>query len=218
MTDSFDEVQFPTNISYGAVGGPEFSTTVIITASGSEARNQNWRNGRVSWDVSTAIQRRSDIRQVIAFFRARRGRARAFRFKDWTDYKAEAEPIGTGDGNGTQFQLRRTYDDGLLQTVRMITKPVAGTVRLYVDSVETAAFTVDTTTGVVTLDSAPAEGALIEADFEFDIPARFDVDKLNVRMEAAEGFIGDQITITEVLGEGVTEAGELGATTGNPLN
>ena len=43
---SFDEVQFPPSISFGATGGPGFSTKVVILSSGYEARNQNWSLAR----------------------------------------------------------------------------------------------------------------------------------------------------------------------------
>lgn len=33
---SFEEIQFPTDISYGATGGPMFLTDVVATVSGHE--------------------------------------------------------------------------------------------------------------------------------------------------------------------------------------
>ena len=39
-------------------------------------------------------------------------------------------------------------------------------------------WTVDTTTGVVTFTAAPAGGVIVRAGFEFDVPVRFDTDKL----------------------------------------
>jgi uncharacterized protein (TIGR02217 family) len=49
------------------------------------------------------------IDELIAFFRARRGKAYSLRFKDWTDYKANGQLLGTGDDALTQFQLVKHY-------------------------------------------------------------------------------------------------------------
>jgi hypothetical protein len=43
--------------------------------------------------------------ELIAFCRARKGRAYGFRFKDWTDYKATGQLTGTGNGAIKIFQL-----------------------------------------------------------------------------------------------------------------
>jgi len=88
---AFHDIQFPPEISYGAQGGPEFSTSVITVKSGQESRNQNWSESRIKWDVSTAIKNQTDLEELIAFFRARKGRAHAFRFKDWSDYTATTQ-------------------------------------------------------------------------------------------------------------------------------
>ena len=46
------------------------------------------------------------------------------------------------------------------------------------------AFTVETTTGAVTLAAAPASGAAVTAGFLFDTPVRFDADRLEVTLES----------------------------------
>jgi uncharacterized protein (TIGR02217 family) len=73
----FHEVPFPDNIAYGATGGPEFATTVVATASGHEKRNINWTQARGRWDVASGLKKQAQIDELIAFFRARRGRAYA---------------------------------------------------------------------------------------------------------------------------------------------
>ena len=60
-------------------------------------------------------------------------------------------------------------------------KPVAGTVRVARGGVEQASgWSVNTTTGIVTFDAAPNAGMLVTAGFEFDVPVRFDTDRLDV--------------------------------------
>jgi uncharacterized protein (TIGR02217 family) len=71
----FHEVRFPDNIAYGATGGPEFATTVVATGSGHEKRNVNWAEARGRWDVASGLKKQAQIDELIAFFRARRGRA-----------------------------------------------------------------------------------------------------------------------------------------------
>jgi uncharacterized protein (TIGR02217 family) len=122
----FHEVRFPNNIAYGATGGPEFATTVVATGAGHEKRNVNWSEARGRWDVASGLKKQAQIDELIAFFRARKGRAYGFRFKDWTDYRATGQLLGTGDDALTQFQLVKHYPSGSVIEVRTITKPVAG--------------------------------------------------------------------------------------------
>ena len=44
-------------------------------------------------------------------------------------------------------------------------------------------WTVDTTTGLVTFDAAPAAGVAVTAGFAFDVPVRFDTDALDVTLD-----------------------------------
>lgn len=104
-------------------------------------------------------------------------------------------------GNGTQtaFQLTKTYTSGGENETRPLKKPVSGTVKIYKDSVlQSSGVTVDYTTGVVTFTTAPAVGVLITADCEFDVPVRFDTDRLAIRIQSHELFVWDQIPLVEI--------------------
>jgi uncharacterized protein (TIGR02217 family) len=147
---AFHEVQFPPAISYGASGGPGYLTTVVATASGHEHRNSNWAAARGKWDVASGLKNREQVAELIAFFRARRGRAHGFRFKDWTDYQGMAQALGTGNGSLKTFQLVKNYSSGGVTESRTITKSVAGTIKLYRNGVLiTSGVSTDGTTGVV---------------------------------------------------------------------
>ena len=75
----------------------------------------------------------------------------------------------------------KRYESGAQAWVRRIVKPVAGTVRVARGGVEAASgWSVDATTGVVTFAAAPGAGVLVTAGFEFDVPVRFDTDRLDV--------------------------------------
>lgn len=178
----FHDVQFPPVIARGATGGPGYSTTIIETVGGREKRLAAWSQSRGKWNVGSGLKRRADLATLIAFFHARRGRAYGFRFKDWSDYSGTAEPIGTGDGAATVFQLLRRYASGGVTIDRTITRPVVGTVKVYAGGVLQAP-AVDHATGRVTFAAAPAAGVAITADFAFDVPARFDTDDLGLSLE-----------------------------------
>lgn len=89
----FHDVRFPDAVARGATGGPEFSTDIIAVASGFEQRNVNWSAARARYDISTGIRTREQMAEVIAFFRARKGRAYGFRFRDWNDFDATGQPL-----------------------------------------------------------------------------------------------------------------------------
>lgn len=196
---AFHEVRFPDDIAYGAMGGPEFATSVVATASGYEQRNINWSAARGRWDVASGLKKQTQLDALIAFFRARKGRAHGFRFKDWTDYKATAQALGTGNGTITTFQLIRTYSSGGNTDVRTITKPVAGTVKVYLAGVlQASGWSVNTTTGVITFSTPPANGVAVSSDYEFDVPVRFDTDRMAVTIEQINLHQWSGIPIVEI--------------------
>ena len=190
---AFHEVRFPDNIARGARGGPERRTQIVELASGDEERNASWANSRRRYDVAYGIRRADDLAAVVAFFEARNGRLHGFRFKDWADYKSglpskapgpQDQLIGEGDGATSVFQLVKRYSSGSQTWTRVITKPVADTVRIALDGTEQASgWSIDTTTGVVSFDTAPASGVVVTAGFEFDVPVRFDTDTLDVTLD-----------------------------------
>ena len=195
----FHEVQFPPDISYGASGGPGYLTTVVTTVSGHERRNANWVAARGKWNVAHGLKKREQVAALIAFFRARRGRAYGFRFKDWTDYQALAQPLGQGDGETQTFQLVKIYNSGGEIEVRIITKPIDGTVKIYRNGIEAVSgWELDTTTGLVTFASAPELEEQITADFEFDVPVRFDSDQMDITIETYQLGSWGQIPVLEI--------------------
>jgi len=188
---AFHEVTFPLDIALGASGGPERRTEVVLLGSGAEERNARWAHSRRRYDAGYGVKSLAGLQAVVAFFEERRGRLHGFRFRDRLDHASAQpgaapspvdQPIGTGDGETSVFALARTYGAGETAYVRPIVKPVAGTVRVAVDGEETAAFSVDTTTGLVTLAEPPPDGAALTAGFFFDVPVRFDTDRLDVNL------------------------------------
>lgn len=190
---SFDEVRFPENIGRGARGGPERRTQIVPLASGREERNASWADSRRRYDISYGIRRADDLAAVVAFFEARNGRLLGFRFKDWSDFKSCApsgapgatdQPLGTGTGAQTAFQLAKRYVSGARTWTRTIAKPVAGSVVVALGGVaQGSGWSVDTATGIVAFAAAPGAGVAVSAGFEFDVPVRFDSDLMDVALD-----------------------------------
>ena len=196
---SFHEVRFPVDIAYGSVGGPEYSTDVIVTHGGYEKRNINWEAPRNLYNVAYGVQSQSQLDVLVAFFRARKGKAYGFRFKDWGDYQALNQQIGVGDGDEVNFQLVRNYESGVNSESRMISKPVENTVSVYIDDVlQASGWTLEANTGIITFDTAPDVAAIIKADFEFDVPVRFDTDRLSVTLEDYGTYSLSEVLLVEL--------------------
>lgn len=204
----FHEVRFPEAISFGSSGGPRFATTVVETISGHEQRNADWQQARAVYDVGTGLKTESDLFALLAFFRARQGRAYGFRFKDWSDFRS-ADPgvaptptdqaIGVGDGATTAFQLTKRYVSGATVFDRVIRKPVAGTVRVALNGVEAVSgWSVDAATGVITFTTPPAVGVAVTAGFEFDVPVRFRDDSLAISLETFAAGDAPSVGLIEV--------------------
>lgn len=209
---AFHEVRFSSAISRGALGGPERRTDVVVLGSGFEERNSRWADSRRSYNAGYGVKSLSDLHSVIAFFEERRGRLHGFRWKDHMDWKScapDASPapldqvIGTGTGTLATFQLTKTYGSQHAPWTRAVKKPVIGTIRLAVAGVERTAgthFAVDPVTGVVTFLSGqlPPSGASVTAGFEFDVPVRFDTDKLEINLSGFKSGAIPNIPVIEV--------------------
>jgi uncharacterized protein (TIGR02217 family) len=193
---AFHNVVFFEDYAQGVVGGPEFRTTVVSTSSGYEQRNVDWATARGRWDLSRLLYDPTARDATIAFFRARKGRAHSFLFKDWNDYFVGmtwnlvtktldhngAHNFATGDGSTTIFQIYRIYSSGGFTESRKITRPKSA-IKVYKNGVEQTQpgqCSVDYSTGLITFVAAPAAAATVGWSGEFYVPVRFDTDSLNV--------------------------------------
>ncbi len=59
-------------------------------------------------------------------------------------------------------------------------------------------FTVDVTTGLVSFVTPPAVGQDITAGFEFDVPVRFDTDRINISMASFQAGEAPDVPVIEV--------------------
>lgn len=207
---NFHEVRFPTGLSFGSVGGPERRTEIVTLNSGFEERNTPWEHARRRYDAGVSMRSADDLETVIAFFEARSGRLYGFRWKDWTDFKScrpsrdvafDDQEIAVGDSETTQIQLCKNYRSGETVYCRQITKPIKGTVAVGVageEVVEGKHFELDYSTGVLTFSEAPPEECLVTAGYTFDVPVRFDTDRLEMSMASYAAGSVPNVPIVEV--------------------
>lgn len=199
----FLEVRFPTNISLGAVGGQGWSTRIVETDSGKEFRQQMWDRTRGAWHVGHNLRKQDEYLQLIGFHRLMNGRTFGFRFQDWTDYQDNGVGVLILNTKGN-LQLAKAYQAINVLTsdtyvnYRLISKPQPGTVAFSPGS----GVTVDYTTGLVTGAPPPIPPAIASTTTwtgQFDVPARFDIDKPEISMDlpTAAGWRG--IPIVEVM-------------------
>ncbi len=199
---SFHEVRFPEALSFGSSGGPERRTEVVTLASGHEERNSPWADSRRRYDAGVGLRALDDIEVLLAFFEARQGRLFGFRWKDWADFKSsrpsravarDNQLLGMGDGVRREFPLLKRYRSGGHVYDRRIEKPVAGSVLVGLGGdalVETVHYEVDVERGIIAFFDAPPPGAEVTAGFEFDVPVRFDSDRIEV---SAAGFRAGEV-------------------------
>lgn len=211
--DSFHDVRFPLGISFGATGGPERRNEIVQLTSGREKRNARTSGSRRYYDAGTGVRSFEDLYAVMAFFEARRGSLHAFRFRDPFDMKSCAphetptpfdQPIKTADGQEKRFVLAKTYGEGEDAHRRRIARPVADSVLVAVAGVPKAIsqdYWVDAETGeLVFADTAiPPNGAAVTAGYEFDVPVRFDIERISASVTAFKAGQIPSIPLVEVL-------------------
>jgi uncharacterized protein (TIGR02217 family) len=236
---AFLETQFDPGIIYESKYSLRFLTDLIRQGDGLEQARVCWEQPLVTVTLGSKLLNNEELTYLIDFHTATKGAGKAFRVKDWSDYRVTGSPVAPvvpqnedslsiGNGTTQTWQLIKRYQTdleivGLNHWVdRPITKPVPGTVKIYVNGVETlTGWSVDTTNGLLTTTLTGA----ITWDGEFDVPVAFDQDKINKQLVAYEpiivngqvvgsrsGYRLDNVSMTEVrvqpgLYYGISEAG-----------
>ena len=200
----FEDVLFPIEIGQEASVAPTYSTNIVTSASGFETRNANWAQARMRFDAGPGVRGDAELETLLSFFRARRGPAVAFRFRDPYDYSSNGmtdaptpadQMIGSGDGASDSFELVKRYGTG---EQRRITRPVAGSVRVAVDGTELLTGWVLDEKGVVRFDNPPSTDALVTAGFLFDTPVRFADDRIEVNRSTFLAGEAPSVPLVEV--------------------
>lgn len=157
---AYIDTRLSTCIAYGFSGGPEWNTMIIPRLNGREQRNGQWLYPRHRYTAQYMNLQAEGRNELLAAFHAARGKLHAFRFKDWNDFTAAAQPLLTI--NGVTY-LGKRYSLGAQATDRLIQAPVTATL--------SGAGSVDMQTGIVT-GAAPGD----TWSGTFDVWVRFDND------------------------------------------
>jgi uncharacterized protein (TIGR02217 family) len=209
---AFHEVRFPVEIGLRSKGGPERRTDIVTLGSGREERNARWAHARRRFDAGYGVRSLASLSAVITFFEERRGRLYGFRFKDRTDFRsslngpvtASDQLLGNGTGTQSLFQLVKVYGAEFAPYQRFITKPVVGSVQVMVGGtikLSGTHFDVDHANGTITFRAGhtPAAGQSVTAGFEFDVPVRFDTDRLEVDLASFDAGEIPTIPLVEIV-------------------
>lgn len=174
---AFFEERMNPDLTFGAAGGPVWSTSKAFTVGGQSYVNKNWTQPLHRYDVQHCVKTQSDFEEVMNMFYVVSGAYDGFRFKDWADYTDDGRGVLTFV-SGTDWQMFKTYTKGARTFSRKISKPVTPALiyrnRSGVITVPTA--TVNYTTGVVSI-SGHVGGDTYTWTGEFDVPVRFVSDE-----------------------------------------
>ncbi len=209
--NGFHNVLFPLAVALGATGGPERRTEIVALGSGREERNQRWAVSRRRYDAGTGVKTLDDLYKVVEFFEERRGQLYGFRFHDPLDYKScppsqdfagTDQLLGVGDGVETDFALIKTYGDLFSPYQRPIKLPRDGQLAVDVGGVtriQGADFVF--ADGVITFfpHAVPQLGAAVSAGYTFDVPVRFDTDRLQVNLSQFEAGAIPSVPMVEIV-------------------
>lgn len=198
--------RFPDDLAAWADGGAMYNTDLVVVSSGYEQRNITWAQSRGRWDISNGLRTRANEQAAIAFFRAMKGRGHGFRFRDVNDYQATvAEGAFDTTAVTNVWQMVKVYAAGSLNERRLIQKPLAAGFAMYKSGVlmtvggGTDQYTIDTTTGKVTLGGTPIAITNYAWSGNFDVPCRFDTDQMRGHREPQGGFYEwGEIPIVEI--------------------
>jgi len=175
----FHDISLPKFIEVFAIGVPEFSNSSLSTLSGRELIFLDRENARQKYLIKNCRLSQAQFEEFNNFFRARRGKQFAFRFRDYSDYQVNKQFIAEGNSILSEFQLFKLYADLISPYVRKITRLVKNNIILYIDNDTIDDLTIETInydTGIVTLKQPLPQKKTLIADFIFDIPVRFNND------------------------------------------
>jgi len=194
---AFFEQRMNPDLSYGARGGPVYSTSKAYSTNGRRITNKNWSLPLHRYDVQHCIKTASAFEEIRNFFYVVSGAFDGFRYKDWNDYQASTSNTTLTLITGSTWQMFKTYAAGNRTFSRKIQKPVSGIQFFRTRSGTTTNITagstsLDTATGIVTI-SGHQSGDIYTWSGEFDVPVAFVSDEF---MPVIDNFNGQELLIS----------------------
>lgn len=213
MVQAFHDVLFPLSLAMTWRGGLQRQTDIVSQASGYEQRLTRWRHARRRYEIGSGLKTRADLMGLVQFFEARRGPLFGFRFRDPFDASsavigqpvtASDQLLGTGDGVTARFPLSKIYGAEAQAYRRPILKPCAGTVLVAVNGQEARQgrdYECDPSTGMVTFyeGALPPANSVVTAGFCFDVPVRFEQDRLDLVFDGYGTSEAPSLSLLELL-------------------
>lgn len=191
MADFLEE-RLDDRIRYGSAFQDDYSVQIVTTAGGQEYRSLLHAFPVREFDISYLLDNDDSYNKLMAIYHRAHGMYAGFRircFDEWSSNGRTSTPTETDQLclkiSTTVWQLRKFYGtNGTAGATgypyRKVFKPVVGTVKVAVNGTLVAGpganWTVDTTTGRVTLSAGVAATVVadnVRAGFEFDFPVRF---------------------------------------------
>ena len=186
MADFLEERIDHQKIRMGAAFTDQYAVSVVRTSGGQEYRSLTHPFPVRTFDISQFIEKQEAYDYICALYHRAHGQYAGFRIRCYDEFSSNGA-VGTPTAldqptivlAATTRQLVKQYGTSKAAgssgyPYRKIFKPVAGTVLVAKNGTPLAggAFSVSTTTGVVTVSGALITDT-ITAGFEFDWPVRF---------------------------------------------
>ena len=181
-------------------------TESVTALSGDVYASEKWAFSRRSFRAAWGPKTLDEVQTFLSFWE-NVTTVHTFRVRDWSDYTSalpgEAitdadQAIGIGDGAQTDFQLAKTYGYSGETYAHPIYAPVPGSVMIAFDGVnQSSGWSVNSSSGIVSFNSAPATGVVITAGYEYDIKSRFENDAITMAFRARHLGEIDTFTLIE---------------------
>lgn len=208
MITVYSDVILPNSIiSAGARGKQMRNNNRTLASNGEQQINVNWARTLRQYELGVVPLSVANWQTLEGLFEVTEGGAFGFLMQDPKDTKALITEGVATSLTSTTFQLYKTYTSaGSTRTkTRKITRPIAAGFDIKVSGVSltvTTQYTLDATTGIVTIASAPAAANITWAG-SFYVPVHFASDEIDwelVRSGPADTRLmaGPSVTVMEV--------------------
>ena len=194
---AFIDARLNDRYRFGFTGGPAWNTLKVDLQSGRTRRRKQWAMPHHKYTADYATLNETEKNALLSAFMAAAGSYASFRFRDYNDFTATHELIGSGDGTLTPKQLVKTYQFGPSLYTRTITLPLEVVVKDEDGAV--VAVTVNDETGLVTPSLAWPNGKALFWWGKFDVRVNFASD-FNPLSAVATGIREATIELEEDFG------------------
>lgn len=192
--------------TWPVVKKPLFNTSRMTTASGREVRIANYQfpffEVEIPYSWVSSVQAIATMQQLYGFYCQMNGAFDTFLWQDDSDKQVTGQPIGTGNGSKTTFQMQRTLGSSTAPVysvngvVATLGSPVT---KIYLGGVQQMSGWTISNSGLLTFTSPPGAGVAITADFSYFWRMTFAEDNLEFEEFAQDYWEVKKVTLRYVL-------------------